>query len=349
MMNIGILGFGRIGAEHAGWIASAQNVRVAAICDPTSARRAIAESRNLRAVSEFDALLDDSSIDAILIATPSAMHFEHASNALRAGKHVMIEKPMALDLGEAQQLVELAKRQAKVISVFHNRRWDIDYLTVKKAIDENVLGRIINIESRIAQWASCVGPAAREWNPNWRNESAFGGGGLFDWGSHLIDQMWQLMLPAKPQAVFAQLRGNIWSKDCDDFARVCINFDNGAVGLVEINTTTTQPLPRWHIDGTLGSAQAPTSPKYDTCEWATLEFRPSDGKPAYHLQLAPQGLGESDIWTRFGLAAMNGDKPAVPIESVQRTMELLDAARKSNELGTVVKLEDSHSADGSLQ
>jgi scyllo-inositol 2-dehydrogenase (NADP+) len=337
-VNVGILGFGRIGAEHAGWIASAKNVRVMAISDPTPARRAIAESRNLRTVSEIDPLLNDPSLDAILIATPSAMHFEHASKALLAGKHVMIEKPMALDLKQAQELVTLAKYKSKVISVFHNRRWDIDYLTVKKSIQENAFGKLINIESRISQWASCVGPAAKEWRPNWRNESSFGGGGLYDWGSHLIDQMWQLMLPSKPQAVFAQLRGNVWSRDCDDFARVCINFDNGAVGLVEINTTTTQPLPRWHIDGTLGSAEGPTSAKYDTGEWAQLEFRPSDGKTARQLQLAVPGLSESDIWDRFSLAVLNGDEPAVQVETVLTTMEILDAAKRSSDEGILVEI-----------
>ena len=77
--------------------------------------------------------------------------------------------------------------------------------------------------------------------------------------------------------VFAQLRGNVWTTDCDDFARVLIDFDSGAVGLVEINTTTTRPLPRWHIDGTLGSAFSPHSPEFDTDVWASLRFTPAEG------------------------------------------------------------------------
>ena len=134
---------------------------------------------------------------------------------------------MAIDLAQGRQLVHEAKWHRRVLSVFHNRRWDVDYLTLKSAVASNVFGRIINVESRIAQWASCVGPAAREWRPNWRNEAEFGGGGLFDWGSHLLDQLWRLLYPAKPLRVFAQLRGNVWSRDCDDFARVVVDFDNG--------------------------------------------------------------------------------------------------------------------------
>src|SRR5262245_28896531 len=276
MINVGIIGYGRIGAEHAAWLSRADGIRAVAAFDPTDARRALAESRGLRSLSDVGALLSDASIHAVLVSTPTAMHFDHANQALAVGKHVMVEKPMALDAVQARRLVDEAKSRKLVLSVFHNRRWDIDYLTVKSAIEVGTFGRLINIESRIAQWASCVGPAAKEWRPNWRNEAAHGGGALYDWGSHLVDQLWQLMLPAEPVRVFAQLRGNVWSKDCDDFARVLIDFDNGTVGMVEINTTTTAPLPRWHIDGTLGSAEAPTSLKYDTREWGQLRFTPTD-------------------------------------------------------------------------
>ena len=252
--QVGIIGFGRIGAEHTAWLSTADGIRASAVMDATPARRLLAESRGLKAYDSLEALLADDAIDAILVATPTAMHFEHALKALAAGKHVMVEKPMTLDLKTAMELHDEAIRCKRVLSVFHNRRWDIDYLTVQAAIQNGVFGKVFNIESRLGQWSSCVGPAATEYRPGWRNEASFGGGGLYDWGSHFIDQLWRLMLPAKPLRVFAQLRGNIWTNDCDDFARVCIDFDNGAVGMVEINTTTTRPLPRWHIDGQLGSA-----------------------------------------------------------------------------------------------
>ncbi len=335
-LNIGIVGFGRIGAEHSRSIAEAHGLCVAGVCDPTPARRTLAESRGLRAHAELAPLLANPSIHAVLVATPTSLHFEHAAQALAAGKHVMIEKPMALDLPQARQLVHDAKWRNRVLSVFHNRRWDVDYLTVKDAIGSNVFGRIINVESRIAQWASCVGPAAREWHPNWRNEAEFGGGGLYDWGSHLIDQMWRLLWPARPQRVFAQLRGSVWSRDCDDFARVCIDFDNGAVGMIEINTTTKRPLPRWHIDGTSGSANSPFSLSYDTSEWAKLAFVPADDSPARTEPRAQGGLSEIELWHRFAAAIRGESAPAVPAESVLPTMCLLDAARKSSRDGVAV-------------
>jgi scyllo-inositol 2-dehydrogenase (NADP+) len=341
-INVGILGFGRIGAEHEGWLAhSSGGIRATAIADPTPARRAIGETRQLRACGDVESLLVDQSIDAILVATPTAMHFEHASRALAAGKHVMVEKPMALDLSQAKRLVDQAAECKRVLSVFHNRRWDIDYLTVKDAVSAGAFGKIINVESRISQWASCVGPAAKEWNPNWRNQAQFGGGGLYDWGSHLIDQLWRLLWPAKPLRVFAQLRSNIWSQDCDDFARVCIDFDNGAVGMVEINTTTTRPLPRWHIDGTLGSAEGPCCMKYDTHEWARLQFTPADWSPPRQCPLAQPGLSESEIWTLFGDAIRGNGEPVVAPRSVLPTMCLLDAARRSSREGLAVNMQET--------
>ena len=293
----------------------------------------------LQVYERIEDLLNHSAIDAILVATPTAMHFEHASAALGAGKHVMIEKPMTLDFATSEKLVEQARQAGKVISVFHNRRWDVDYLTVKSAIASGVFGKVINIESRLGQWSSCVGPAAKEYRPGWRNEASFGGGGLYDWGSHFVDQIWQLLLLAKPVRLFAQLRGNVWTTDCDDFARICIDFDNSAVGLVEINTTTTRPLPRWHIDGTLGSGDSPFSHSFDVNEWAKLTFAGGDGSAPRLVSLAPIGLNETQIWDAFVSACQGIGKPAVEVESVLITMRLLDAARESSSRGIAIGIQ----------
>jgi predicted dehydrogenase len=147
------------------------------------------------------------------------------------------------------------------------------------------------------------------------------------------------MLPGKPVRVFAQLRGNVWSSDCDDFARVCIDFDDGAVAMVEINTTTTRPLPRWHIDGTLGSADSPFSPAFDTHEWAKLTFAPADGSRSREVSGAEAGLTETQIWEAFASACQGAGKPAVDVETVLTTMKLLDAARESSSRGVVVSVQ----------
>jgi predicted dehydrogenase len=333
--RVGIAGFGRIGAEHADWISHTQGIHAIAAADVTPARRDIARQAGLAVYETFESLISDPNIDAVLISTPTAFHHQQAINALRAGKHVMVEKPMAMNLPEAKEMVESAQAAGRVLSVFHNRRWDADFLAVQAAIASGIFGKIFNIESRLGQWASCVGPAAMEFRPNWRNEAAFGGGGLLDWGSHFLDQLWRLMLPAKPIRLFAQLRGNVWTRDTDDFARIAIDFDSGAVGLVEINTTTTHPLPRWHIDGASGSAQSPFSLEFDTQKWAELDFLPVGGE-IRRLPPGEPGLTESQIWRQFADAIAGNGEPVVTAESVLPTMALLDAARESSRRGQAV-------------
>lgn len=336
MISVGIIGFGRIGAEHAKWIAGTTRLRVASIADATPARRALAQGRDLVAHDSADRVLDDASIHAVLVSIPTAMHFDLASRALRAGKHVMIEKPMAMDFAQAMDLVNLANRQGRVLSVFHNRRWDADFLTIRAAIAAGVLGRVFNIESRLGQWSSCVGPAALEYRPGWRNEAAYGGGGLYDWGSHFIDQLLQMMLAAQPTRVFAQLQGNMWTRDCDDFARVLIDFDDGTSGLVEINTTTTRPLPRWHVDGALGSVSSPYRLDFDTEKWADFTFSRADGSSDEKLSRVGPGFTESQIWEQFARAIGGECEPAVTAQSVLPTMRVLDAARMSAREGRAV-------------
>src|SRR5438552_664827 len=97
--------------------------------------------RGLRVSQSIEELLNDRDIEAVLVATPTAMHFEHAMAALSAGKHVMVEKPMAMDLDQSRKLVDEAKQRRLVLSVFHNRRWDVDYLAVKAAIESGTFGK----------------------------------------------------------------------------------------------------------------------------------------------------------------------------------------------------------------
>src|SRR5258706_6390864 len=150
------------------------------------------------------------------------------------------------------------------------------------------------------------------------------------------------MWPAKPVRVYAQLQGNVWSVDCDDFARVCIDFDNGVAGLVEINTTTMRPLPRWNLDGTAGSAEAPYSLDFRVERWAELRFTsPVEHERTRRLDVAAPGLSEVEIWERFGAAMRGEGTPAVDARSALCTMALLDAARESAREGRAVDVSES--------
>jgi predicted dehydrogenase len=335
MLKVGIIGFGRIGAEHADWIRRA-GLEIAAVYDPTEARAQLAESRGFPLARTLESAF--AAGDAILIATPTSQHLAHATAALDAGKHVMVEKPVALDLAGALALRTLARRRSRVLSVFQCRRWDADYLAVRRLLASGLLGQVFNIESRLGQFASCVGPAAREWRPGWRTEAAFGGGGLYDWGSHFVDQLVHL-LPGDPVVrVFAQLKPVLWSKDCDDFARVLLDFRSGVSALCEINTVTSRPLPRWHLDGTTGSASSPPSAAFSTTEWAQFTITRADGQPATVPAASEAGLDEPAIWSAFARACADRSEPPVTIDSVIRSMRVMDAARVSSREGRAVQL-----------
>jgi predicted dehydrogenase len=107
---------------------------------------------------------------------------------------------------------------------------------------------------------------------------------------------------------------------------------------VEINTVTTRPLPRWHLDGTLGTADSPFSLEFDTGKWAELTFAPAAGPAVVSLQKSSAGLTEIDIWQQFAAAVRGESSPAVPIQSVLMTMRLLDAARESARTGLAVPI-----------
>ena len=149
-----------------------------------------------------------------------------------------------------------------------------------------------------------------------------------------------MLWPAKPKRVFAQLRGNVWPADCDDFARLCIDFDNGAAGLVEINTTTTRPLPRWHLDGTAGSADSPFSLEFSLAKWAELDWTSAKSGKVERLPLGSGALSETEIWEQFASAIRGQSPPAVDARSVLCTMALLDAARQSSREGRAIDVED---------
>src|SRR3954469_19570981 len=120
-IGVGIIGFGRIGAEHAGWLERAAGIRAVAVADGTPARADLAQGRGLRVYTTVEQLLGDRGVSVVLVATPTAMHFEHAMAALAAGKHVMVEKPMGLDLLQSRRMVEEAETRGVVLSVFQNR------------------------------------------------------------------------------------------------------------------------------------------------------------------------------------------------------------------------------------
>lgn len=195
-------------------------------------------------VREFDEVLRDDRIELVVVATPNASHFDLASRALSAGKHVVVEKPFTNTSAEARELTELARSQNRLISAHHNRRWDGDFMTVRKILEGGLLGRLVEYESHFDRYRNEPRPGA------WRESEGPGSGLLYDLGSHLIDQA--LVLFGLPNEVTADVRTQRdFAKAADSFD-LRLHYDRLCVTL-KATMLAREPGPRFTLHGTEGS------------------------------------------------------------------------------------------------
>ncbi|MGX7896991.1 Gfo/Idh/MocA family oxidoreductase [Tsuneonella sp. HG222] len=188
-------------------------------------------------------LIADPAIDLIVIATPNDSHVDLAEQALRAGKHVVIDKPFALDLQSGERIVDLAQRQDRVLTVFHNRRWDGDFLTVRAILAAQRLGTVQLFEAHWDRFRPQV-------PDGWREEPSAGAGTLWNLGPHLVDQM--LVLFGMPDAVQADISAQRAGARVDDFFALTFHF--GAMRVVlSASNLIASPRPRFGVHGTAGS------------------------------------------------------------------------------------------------
>jgi predicted dehydrogenase len=195
-------------------------------------------------VRDADELLRDDGINLVVVATPNASHFELARRSLLAGKHVVVEKPFTNTSEEALELIELARRQGRLLTVHHNRRWDGDFLTVREILKAGLLGRLVEYESHYDRFRDRPREGA------WREEGGPGGGILFDLGSHLIDQA--LVLFGRPRAVTADVRRQREFAKADDSFELLLDYDGLKVTL-KAGMLVREPRPRFRLHGTEGS------------------------------------------------------------------------------------------------
>jgi scyllo-inositol 2-dehydrogenase (NADP+) len=172
-----------------------------------------------RVAQSVQEVFADESVDLVIVATPNREHARLAKQALEAGKHVVVEKPFAVSSAEAREVVECAKRTGKVLSVFHNRRWDNGFLTLKRVLAEGTLGTLYQYEARYERFRPHVV------GTRWREQPDKGSGVLFDLGSHLIDQAYHLF--GKPNSVFCDMRAQRVGAATDDY--FVILFDYGSL------------------------------------------------------------------------------------------------------------------------
>ena len=243
--TLAMVGFGGMAGWHYDLIQGIDGLTVAGIWDIKEERREYAASRQIHVYRSLEDLLEDESVDLVLIATPNDVHKSIAIRAMEAGKNVVSEKPVTLSSVDLQEMIDASGRTGRFLTVHQNRRWDEDFLTVKKVLEEGKLGEVFRIESRVHCSRGIPG--------DWRQEKEHGGGMVLDWGVHLLDQALLFYPGKKLETVYATLT-NVTNQLVDDGFTADLGFEGGIHMIVEVGTSNFINLPRWYVLGTNGTA-----------------------------------------------------------------------------------------------
>lgn len=246
-IKVGLLAYGAIGDEHNKAVRATEGMTLHAVCDtnPERLTAALQISPDAKTFSDANEMLSDGEIDLVVISTPPNTHYKWAKQALTLGLHVMLEKPMALTTDECDELMELAKTNGSLLVVYQNRRYDLDFLTIKKEIEAGNIGDIFHYESFVGGYSK---PCSY-----WHSDAEVSGGAIFDWGSHFIDQIMALV-PSEVDFVSGLNQKRVWDHVTNaDHAQVTINFKDGLQAVFINSDLAAARKPKFYILGTKGA------------------------------------------------------------------------------------------------
>jgi len=349
-MNFAIIGYGGMASWHAELMKrySKENpyapIVVVGVYDIDEERIEVALKQGYKAYSSPEEIWADDLVESVLIATPNDLHCPYVKAAVKAGKNVICEKPVALSVAETEEMYDAAKAAGVLFEVHQNRRWDEDFLTVKSLVESGEIGDVYCVESRVMGANGIPGA--------WRKEKARGGGMMLDWGVHLLDQMC-LMIPSKVESLYCQY-SYIYAQEVDDGFSFTANFENGVKYRIVVATDCFRNLPRWQVYGTKGTATISDWGK--SCKLTiatTAEYRKPEGINAgngFTRTMAPRADGSTEekefpytkaepfaFYKNFVVACKDKEKAYIKREEVVRVFKLMEAATKSAEENAVIK------------
>lgn len=344
--QVAIVGMGGMGNWHRELIADVENMEICGSFDIREERQEFAREHQITPYDTFQDLLADKNVDIVLCATPNDVHKEIVIQALRAGKNVICEKPAAVHSADFQEMMDVSAETGKLLVVHQNRRWDEDYLTAKKIYDDNLLGNIFRIESRVHGSRGIPG--------DWRQEPEHGGGMLLDWGVHILDQALQ-MIPGKIKKIYADFT-HVTNELVDDGFSCSLTFENGLIYLLEVGTSNFINLPRWYIQGINGSAVIKdwdlSGELVKITDWSKNDAVPIKTAAGLTKTMAPRTeetiksealpIVHADVhdYYRNVMNAISGKEDIlVKNEEVLRVLRLMEAIRKSADTGQAVGFE----------
>lgn len=341
--RLAIIGYGGMGSWHHRNLAErVPSIEVVGAYDVRQEALDKAVEAGIHAYTSQEALLADPNVDIVTIATPNNFHRAIAIAAMEAGKHVVCEKPVTLNAAELEDIMEASKRTGKLFSIHQNRRWDRDYRTVRKAIEDGTIGKPYFIESRVQ--------GSRGSMHGWRGHKLNGGGMLLDWGVHLIDQVMD-MFQEPVVSVNAHLFG-LFGGEVDDNIKLLLRFESGVSVLLEMSTNCFIGMPRWHVQGT----EATMVVENWSCEGKIIKLKPdsalewaddivyTEAGPTRTMAPRPKTTTEelplpevqtdwSEYYKNIVDVLDNGADLIVKPEQALRVMRVIDALFASQEAG----------------
>jgi predicted dehydrogenase len=293
----------------------------------------------------LEAMLADDLVELVIVNTPNYTHYEYAKKSLEAGKHVIVEKPFTIDVSQANDLIELAKKQNRVLSVYQNRRYDSDYKTIKKVVSQNLLGELVEVEMHFDRFREELSPKVHKETPG------PGAGVLYDLGSHLIDQALQLF--GKPEKIFADIRIIRPNSKVDDYFELLLYYPKLRVRL-KASYIVREALPGYILHGLKGSFIKPKTDIQETLlkegvipgkkDWGT---EPETEKGLLHTEIKGKEVIEfitseqgnyNDYYNAIYEAIRNNQPLPVTAEEGAEVIKIILAAFESSESEKVVEL-----------
>ncbi|MCG9128341.1 Gfo/Idh/MocA family oxidoreductase [Candidatus Poribacteria bacterium] len=344
MTNTAVIGFGYAGrAFHSYLVSLAEGLNLYAIATRNDERRESAKHAYPEAKSyqTIDEVIADDAINLVVLATPHDTHAELAIKAMDAGKHVVTDKIMAMNTTEADAMIEASKRNDVLLSVFHNRRWDWDYLTVKKVIADGLLGSPYLFQVAIMRYGAPGG---------WRGVKSQSGGILYDWPAHFVDQAIQLG-NSPVESVFCDIYYSTkWDTDIGNYGNLYINFQNDIRYQIEIGNLSKADKPRWYVVGDEGGlVKYGLDPQEGPMREGDIDAAEED--PTNYAKVWTEAGGESrelviesvrgswkSYYQNISDVLNKGSELVVKPEEIRKVMQVYDAAMESAETGQVVKI-----------
>lgn len=300
---------------------------------------------NVQIARTFDEILNNPDIELVIVNTPDKFHSEMAKRVISAGKHLAIEKPIAQKSAEAEELINLAIKKGVLLTVFQNRRWDGDFLTVQKILREKKLGRLVEFESHYDRYRTEITPNT------WKEEADEFGGVLYNLGSHMIDQAYVLF--GKPTAVTAHLKIVRTAGVVTDYYDIRLEYD-GFSAILKCSYLVKNPGPRYSLYGEYGTfykhgidpqeellkaGNLPDSDEWGTepiDDWGTLVYE-KDGEDIEELVETIPG-NYSVFYNNLYDAIRKGKELFVKPEETVAVLKIIEACVESNRLKKTIIL-----------